>query len=417
MLSASANAREQGERNAEDECTRIGNDQEGQAGMYPARPFAGDKRGNEGGQDGEQNDDRGVDAGEAQETALHLGRVGSSGFHSFQNAGDQCVGQGVRDFELKCARTVDAAGYDRGVGGNRHRGSAARDGGGVQTALTGADDTVQRDAVARTNEQQIADLRFSSRNGVNDTLIVDAVNDFRAHINGRQDVAAMLCDRALFEPHAQTVDQHDQSGFDISAHGDDAQRRERQQYVGVKHAAIFDRAQCGQQDVSAQNDIGQAENKHGNQRNLRQEELRECTQNQKGDTGNQTAHLAGLVEFLAVARRVRQRYQLNAGIDRHADASNLVETRVRVIGQEAQLLGGIHDDSVGNTGQLAQLVLNTCGSVRAAQIFEQIDAVIVLVCALAGRFYLGTVAGRDGFGLLGDLQRLCRSHLFGVLVG
>ena len=81
----------------------------------------------------------------------------------------------------------------------------------------------------------------------------------------------MLCDGALLEPHAQTVDQHDQSGFDISTHSDDAQRRERQQYVGVKHTAIFDRAQCGQQDISAQNDIGQAENEHGDQRDLRQE--------------------------------------------------------------------------------------------------------------------------------------------------
>ena len=41
VLSTRANAREQGERNAENECTWVGNDQEGQAGMYPARPFAG----------------------------------------------------------------------------------------------------------------------------------------------------------------------------------------------------------------------------------------------------------------------------------------------------------------------------------------------------------------------------------------
>ena len=39
VLSTRANAREQGKRNAENECTRIGNDQEGQAGMYPARPL------------------------------------------------------------------------------------------------------------------------------------------------------------------------------------------------------------------------------------------------------------------------------------------------------------------------------------------------------------------------------------------
>ena len=233
-LAARADTGEESQRHAENQRAGAAHDQEGQSGVHPFAPVAGNEGGDDRRQHGGAYYDGGVYPGKAGDEAVDLGLAGGGVFHAVQNAGDHGLGQGLfhPDGELTCG--IDAAG-DHAVSlsyGNRHR--LAGDGGGVNAAAAADHDAVQRDPVAGTNQHDIADFGFSCGN-LPHRLPIHQLHHLRAEVNGFHDLAAAAGDGSVFKIFADAVEQHDAHGFGEAAGEERADGGKGHQEVLVQH--------------------------------------------------------------------------------------------------------------------------------------------------------------------------------------
>ena len=124
---ARADACKIGQRHAEHERARAGNDEEGERGVDPLAPVAGDKAGYDSGQQGDAYDRGGVNAGEAGDKAVDLGFARSGVLHAVQDALHHALREHMGDAQFNSAVRVDAT-RDRAVArSDAHRHRLARD--------------------------------------------------------------------------------------------------------------------------------------------------------------------------------------------------------------------------------------------------------------------------------------------------
>ena len=254
-LAARADTGEEGQRYAENQSAGAAHDQKCQSGVDPFAPVAGDEGGNDRRQHGGAHYDGGVDPCKTGDEAVDLGLAGSGVFHAVQNAGDHGFGQGLfhPDGELTCG--IDAAG-DHAVSlgyGNRHR--LAGDGGGINAAAAADHDAVQRDPVAGTNQNDIADFGFSRRN-LPHRFPVHQLHHLGAQVHRFHDLAAAAGDGSVFKIFADAVEQHDADGLGKAAGEERADGGKGHQEVLVQHLAPGKVLYGRHNDFPAQQDIG-----------------------------------------------------------------------------------------------------------------------------------------------------------------
>ncbi len=233
-LAARADTGEEGQRHTENQRAGAAHDQEGQSGVHPFAPVAGDEGGDDRRQHGGAYYDGGVDPGKAGDEAVDLGLAGGGVFHAVQNAGDHGLGQGLfhPDGELTCG--IDAAG-DHAVSlgnGNRHR--LAGDGGGVNAAAAADHDAVQGDPVAGTNQNDVADFGFS-RGNFPHRFPIHQLHHLGAQVHRFHDLAAAAGDGSVFKVFADAVEQHDAHGFGKATGEERADGGKGHQEVLVQH--------------------------------------------------------------------------------------------------------------------------------------------------------------------------------------
>ena len=124
-----------------------------------------EQRGQHSGQQRDRADDRGIDLCEAGDKALGLRFVGRSVLDRVQNAGDHGLAQLVGDADVDRTRGVHTARGDRVARTDGDRNRLACDRGGVDLAFARSDHAVERDAVARANQNDVARLGLLGGDG------------------------------------------------------------------------------------------------------------------------------------------------------------------------------------------------------------------------------------------------------------
>ena len=172
-------------------------------------PVAGDKARDNGGQQGNEHHGRGIDAGETGDEAVDFRLAGRSVLHAVQNALHHALREHVGDADLYRAVRVDAAGNDRVAGRNADRNRLAGDSRGIQTGLALGNLAVKRYAVARTDENEVADFGLLRREDFNAAVRLYEVYGFGTQVDGVHDLLAGAVYGAVLEVFADAVEQHD----------------------------------------------------------------------------------------------------------------------------------------------------------------------------------------------------------------
>ena len=270
-LARAADAREEAQRNADDQRTGAGDDQERQRAVDPDRPRGRIAR--------DQIDDRrqncqrqrraahggGIDPRKFGDERLRPRLAGGRFFDQLQDLRDCRFAEVFRRADLQHAGHVDAAADDLLAGDDLTRQALAGQRAGVETGRALDDDAVDRHLFARLHDDHAAD-----RNRIRVDLLKLAVcfdvGIVRADVHERRDVPAALADRVALEQLADLVEQHNGDGLGevrvlfVDRQRDRTERGDGHQEVFVEHTAVADALGGLFQDIIADDQI-----RHGEQ--------------------------------------------------------------------------------------------------------------------------------------------------------
>ena len=266
FLTGAADAREEAERNADNQRAGAGNDQERQRAVDPLAPLNGIacQQPHDGRQDRQRQravaDGRRVYAGEFGNEGFGFRLMRAGILNQFKNFGDGGLAEFLRRLNAQHAGHVDAAADDL-VAFLRIAGQAlARQRAGVQAGRAGENHAVQRHFFARLHDDHAADFRLV-RSDLFQLAVALDIRVIRADIHQRADVAAALADRIALKQLANLIKQHNGNGFHIVAAAlINRQRKradggDRHQEVFVKHLTVQNALPRLFQDVVADDAI------------------------------------------------------------------------------------------------------------------------------------------------------------------
>ena len=223
--------------------------------------IARDQRGNDGENERRDDDDRGIPARKARDECLGRRFLIRRLFDEGENAFDRGFLVGDRDAHLEHASLVDASADDliarmclarHGFAGQRR---------GVEQAVALRDDAVERDALARANNDRRADLDF-----VGEYLLLSAAAQnarrIGADIHERGDGAARTLHRIALEPLADLVEQHNGDALGVVAERECADGCNRHEEIFIKDAPVTDVHRGAPEDVPADQRVGGEEENH-----------------------------------------------------------------------------------------------------------------------------------------------------------
>ena len=281
-MARAAEAREEAERDADDQRAGAGDNKERERAVDPHAPRGGiahqkiDDRGQNGQRQRAVAHGGGVDAGKAGDERLGAGFVRAGVFHQLQNLGHRRLAEGLRGPDLQNTRHVDAAANDLVAGHHVAREALARPRGGVERGRALDDLAVDRNFLARLDGDDRADGHVIGVDLLELAVALD-VGVVGTNVHQRRDVAAGLADRVALEQLADLVEQHNGHGLVIVAalfvdrERDSADRGDRHQEVFVEHLMVANALPCLAQNVVADGDIGGEverggdEHRHGNE--------------------------------------------------------------------------------------------------------------------------------------------------------
>ena len=333
-------------------------------------PVAGDKARDNGGQQGNEQKGRGIDAGETGDEAVDFRLAGRSVLHAVQNALHHALREHVGDADLYRAVRVDAAGNDRVAGRNADRDRLAGDSRGIQTGLALGNLAVKRYAVARTDENEVADFGLLRRENFNAAVRLYEVHGFGTQVDGVHDLLAGAVYGAVLEVFTDAVEQHDADRLIERADRPCADGRDRHQEVFVEYLSAADVLDRRQQNVAAEQQI----------RRDHQSDFDRCHRNDQTRDKERRAdqHFRERVTAFLVLLLLLGGDDLDLALDIRADFADFREQGVRVFALDAQLLGFVDEHAVVNAVELTDLVLHLGGAVGTAEVFERVDALAVL---------------------------------------
>ena len=386
-LGARANAREVSQRHAEHERARAGDNKEGERGIYPLAPVAGEKAGHDGGQQCNADDSRGVNAGEAGDKAVDLGLARGGVLHAVQDALHHALREHMGDAHLDRAVRVDAARNRAVAHSDAHRHRLACDRRGIQTAFALNDLAVERHAVARADEHDVAHRRVLRREGADITVCFDQIDGLRSQIDRGHDLPTRAFDRTVLEIFAHAVEQHNADRLVERADRPCADRGERHEEVLVEYAALADVFDRGQQHMPAEQQVGRQHDDH-----LGHAVRQKLARNEQSRADQNFRERVAVAPLLLILGRD----DAGLALDGFTDLTDPGEQGVRIFAGHAQLLSLVDQHTVVHAVELADLVLHFRRAVRAAEVLDGVHALIALAVVL-GR-------GHDDFGLV--LNRL-----------
>ena len=282
LVSCAAEAREEAERDADDQRAGTRNDKERERAVDPHTPGGGvahqkiDDRGQNGQRQRAVAHGGSIDAGKPGDERLGAGFVRAGVFHQLQNLGHRRLAEGLRCPDLQNARHVDAAADDLVAGHHVAREALARQRRGVERGRALDDLTVDRNFLARLDGDDRADGHVVGIDLFELAVVLD-VRVVGTDVHQRRDVAAGLADGVALEQLADLVEEHNGHGLGIVAalfidgERDGADRGDRHQEVFVEHLMVADALPCLAQNVVADGDIGGEverggdERRHGNE--------------------------------------------------------------------------------------------------------------------------------------------------------
>ena len=267
LFARAADAREEAQRDADDQRAGAGDDQKRQRAVNPIAPLR--RMPQHQPDDGRQNRQRQravtdggrIHAGEFGDEVFGFGFVGAGILDQLEDFGDGGFAEGLRRLNPQHAGHVDAAADDLVaclcVAGQALAGQCAR----VQAGRAGEDHAVQRHFFARLHDDHAADLHLV-RIDLFKLAVALNVRVIRADIHQRADVAAALADGVALKQLADLIKQHDGDGFHIVAAARDDRQRERadgghgHQKVFVEHLTVQNAPPRLFQNVIADDQIG-----------------------------------------------------------------------------------------------------------------------------------------------------------------
>ena len=288
-MSCAAEAREEAERDADDQRAGTRNDKERERAVDPHAPRGGiahqkiDDRGQNGQRQRAVAHGGSVDAGKPGDERFGAGFVRAGVFHQLQNLGHRRLAEGLRCPDLQNARHVDAAADDLVAGHHVARQALTRQRRGVERGRAVDDLAVDGDLFTGLHDDDRADSHVVGVDLLEFAVTLD-VGVVGANVHQRRDVAAGLADGVALEQLADLVEEHDRHGLVIVAalfidgERDGADRGDCHQEVLVEHLMVADALPCLAQDVVADGDIGgkiqNGGNGHRQRRELCDEEQR-----------------------------------------------------------------------------------------------------------------------------------------------
>ena len=286
-MARAAEAREEAERDADDQRAGTRNDKERERAVDPHAPRGGiahqkiDDRRKNGQRQRAVAHGGGVDAGKAGDERLGAGLVRAGVFHQLQNLGHRRLAEGLRGLDLQNARHVDAAADDLVAGHHVAREALARQRCGVERGRALDDLAVDGNFLTGLDGDDRADGHVVGVDLFELAVVLD-VRVVGADVHQRRDVASGLADGVALEQLADLVEQHNGHGLVIVAalfidgERDGADRGDRHQEVFVEHLMVADALPCLAQNVVADGEIrDEIEDRgddHRQRRELRDEE-------------------------------------------------------------------------------------------------------------------------------------------------
>ena len=261
--------------------------------------------------------------------------------------------------QLDGAVCVDTAGGGLVAGSYADRNRFAGDCRGVQTALALDYLTVQRYAVTRTDQNNVAFLCFLGRNDFDFAVRLDKIYGFRAQVDGIHDLPAGTFDRAVLEILTDTVEQHNADCLIERADRPCADGRNRHEEILVKYLTAADVFDGGQQNVAAEQQVSRNE-QHQLDGHHRNEQARS---EQRRAKEHLSERMAAVLLFFFFGRD-----DLDFALDIRADFADFGEQRIRVVALDTQLLGFVYEHAVVDAIELADLVLHLGGAVGTAEV-------------------------------------------------
>ena len=208
-------AGEEGERDGDDERAGTADDEEGERGVDAFIPVSGkEERREDCDGDRDEDDDRGIHAGEAGDESVDLWLAGDGIFDGVEDAGDHGFREDFFDLDADGAGHIHAAGVYAVADGGEDGLRLAGDGGGVDLGLAFGNDAVKRYAVAGADEKDVADFGFFGRDGLG-AACGHALDDFRTQVDGVHDLVTAAVGSEVLEVFTDAVEEHDTDGFRI----------------------------------------------------------------------------------------------------------------------------------------------------------------------------------------------------------
>ena len=304
----------------------------------------------------------------------------------------------MRDSDLHGAVGVDAAGSHPVADGHADRDRLACDSRGIQTGLALAHLAVERHAVARTDEHDVALRCVLCRDDRNASVRPDKVYGLRTQVDGIHDLSARAVYGAVLEVFADAVEQHNADRLVERADRPCADSRDSHEEVLVKHLTASDVFDRGQQNMTAEQQIRR------NEQNELDGHVRD------GETCGKQAcadkHFRERMTLFFVLLLLLGCDDLDLALDIRADLADLRQQRIRVFALDAQLPGFIDEYTVVDTVELADLVLHFRRTVCAAEIFERVDTLAVFA-VVSGRRCDDLRLALDARADLSDLRQQC----------
>ena len=284
-----ADAAEERQGHADDESARTAHDEKRKAAQNPIAPRTEpDKRREHGQRKSCGADNRGVDAGESRDEVFGASLLLAGVLDQFEDAADRRIAERLGGANAKNAGHVHAAGNHFGARLDEARNGFPGQGGRIKLARTRFDDAVDRDALARLDDDHIADGNLI---GIHLPQLPIA---FDGRVIGRDvhhvgNGLAALSDGVALKQLAHLVEQHDRRtlghmriGIRESDHRKCADGRHRHEEILVESRAAANVAPRFAEDIVAGDDVG-----HQVQAEARVECIRISARHRKG---------AGLVE-------------------------------------------------------------------------------------------------------------------------
>ena len=256
---ACADAGEVGQRYAEHQCARAGDYKEGHRGVDPLVPLAGNKARDNGGQQGNRNNSRGVNAGETGDKAVDLRLAGRCILHAVENALYHALSENVGDTQLDRAVGVDTAGGCLVAGSDTNRNRLTGNSRGIQAAFAFDNLAVQRNAVARAHQNNVALLCVFSRNNLDFAVVLDQIYRLGTQVDRVHDLLARTVNRTVLKVFADTVEQHNADGLVERADRPCTDGCNSHQEVFVKYLTAADVLDSRQQDMAAEQQVSRDE--------------------------------------------------------------------------------------------------------------------------------------------------------------